>query len=268
MRKFLALMAAGGIALGLGVPVEAQDGPMYTTVSAIEVAPGHVEDFAAQVRAVAEAAEAAGLGEEFRWDVYAWDNTFYFLNWAESLSVLEDQDRMMREFQGTEQMDEVMAAFEAVGDLDWRGGNTTVARGRPELSYMPANPAMAEGEHGGVYVLEQWPLPSAGPAFEESVKDIMGMLAEMGGPYPVFVSQDVIGDGNYTFAVPFDDLASFYGENSLEAGLQASGMAEAWGAHVAEHQQLLADVESWHVMYRPDLSFRPDLAAAGATGGN
>lgn len=58
-------------------------------------------------------------------------------------------------------------------------------------------------------------------------------------------------------AVPFESMSSFYGENSLEQGLAQSGMGPRWGEHQAAHRRMLSDIESFHVLYLPEHSYRP-----------
>lgn len=257
MRTWTPAVAATVLALGITAPASGQeDVPSYVEVSQIEFAPADADGFLEMVKTVRDAAVEAELDARFAWDVYRWDNTVYFVTWHESLVNFEDPEAFVRAFQATSVADRVMAAFERSMAFQPRSGRNEVSRSRPDLSYMPASPAMAEGEHAGVYVIRQWPAgdPSA---YEESVKDFMGMLTEMGAPYPVFISQNVIGRGGFTLAIPFDDMSSFYGENSLEQGLEETGMAPRWMEHQAEHRQLISDSESLHVMYLPEHSYRP-----------
>jgi len=257
MRMWTTAVAATILALGITAPALGQeDGPEYVQVSQIEFAPADADGFLEMVKTVRDAAVEASLDTRFAWDVYRWDNTVYFVTWHESLVDFEDPEAFVRAFQETGVADRVMAAFERSMAFQPRSGRNEVSRERPDLSYMPASPIVAAGEHGGVLVLRQW--PSGDPAaYEESIKDFMGMLTEMGAPYPVFTSQNMIGTGGFTIAVPFDDLASFYGENSLERGLEESGMTARWMEHQTAHRTLLTDAESFHVMYLPEHSYRP-----------
>ncbi len=229
-------------------------------VATLEFAPADIDPFLEQVRIVRGAASDVGLDERFRWDAYRWDNTVYFVSWHESLVDLEDQNAMIAAFQGTDAFEVVMGAFEKANALQAIANDTEILMQRPDLSYMPAEPAVELGAHGGLYLVEQWPIAARRGDFEESVKNLLGMLAEMKGGYPVIVSQTVAGDGSVNFAVVFDDLSTFYGEGSLERGLADAGMAEAWATHATAHQQLIARSRSQFAMYLPGYSYRPDLA--------
>jgi len=257
MRKWTPAFAAAVLALGIAAPALGQeDGPQYMEVSALRFTPADAEGFLEIVKTVRDAAVEAELDPRFAWDAYRRDNIVYFVTWHESLVDFEDPEAFVRAFQGTSVEDRVMAAFERSTAFHVRQGSSEISRARPDLSYMPETPAMAEGEHGGVFVLRQWPMGDMA-AYEESIKDFMGMLTEMSGPYPVLLSQNLIGRGGYVIAVPFDDLGSFYGPSSLTAGLEASGMTARWREHEAAHRQLVSDVESFHVMYLPEHSYRP-----------
>ncbi len=258
MRRTAPAFAAMALALGLTTPLIAQEDaePGYVEVSQLELAPADVDGFLDMVKTVRDAAVETSLDARFAWDVYRRDNRIYFVSWHQSMVDFEDPEAFVRAFQGTSVANRVMAAFERTNSMHFQDGLSEVSRARPDMSYMPASPAMMEGEQGGVYVLRQWPAGDD-QAYEESVKDFMGMLTEMGGPYPVFVSQNMIGKGGYIIAVPFDNLANFYGANSLQTGLAASGMASRWAEHEAAHQKLLSDVESFEVMYLPEHSYRP-----------
>lgn len=258
MRRWTPALAVAVLAIGSATPVLAQDeGPTYTEVTSLDFAPADIDAFLDAVKTVRDAAVEVGLDASFAWDMYRWDNTLFFLTWHDSMVDFEDPEAFARAFQGTPAESRVMAAFQATTGLHINEGMNEVSLARPDLSYMPAEPAVERGQQGGVYVMRQWPNGDA-EAYGESIKDFMGMLTEMGAPYPVFVSQNVIGRGGFMIAVPFDNLSNFYGANSLEEGLTASGMGARWGEHEREHRQLISDTESRIVMYLPDHSYRPE----------
>lgn len=258
MRRCSSLFAAAVFALGVAAPVFAQEeGPTFIEVSQVELAPADADAFLEAVKTVRDAAVEIGLDPDFAWDVYRWDNTIYFVSWHESMSVFEDPEAFARAFAGTPVESRVMAAFESANSLDFRSGSNAVSRGRPDLGFVPAESAVTPGEHGGVYVLQQWPAGNP-QAYEESIRGFMGMLAEMGGIYPVYVSQNVIGDGGYAIVVPFDDLSSFYGENSLQARLENSPIGPRWQEHGQSHAELLNRSQSFHLLYMPEHSYTPE----------
>jgi len=257
MQRRLFPISAAVLGLALAAPAVAQQAPPYLVTSRVEFAPEDAEAFARQVAIVRDAAAEIHLDARFAWNVYRWDNTFYFVSQEETLANLEDPEAMGRAFQGTPVQDRVFGAFEKAGALQALSGSSSVWRPRPELGYVPANPAMAQGQQGGAYVIQQWPKGTSEQAFDESAKGLMAMLGEMDGPYPVIVLQNVVGDGGMEFVVLFDDLANFYGANSLEAGLRSSGMGDRWAQAEAAHRKLLSRTESRLLMYVPQLSYQP-----------
>ncbi len=267
MRKLLSLAALSALLLAFATPVIAQEGSMFVQVSSVELAPADADMFLEQVKVVRDAAIETNLDPKYRWDVYRWDNTLYFVSWHETLANLDDPQAFMQEFQGTSAADRVMAAFNKANALHSVSSSSSISMSRPDLSYMPAASAVQPGQHGGIYVIEQWPKGDQYQAFEASVKKIMGMLGEMGGVYPVFTSMDVVGDGGVTFAIPFDNMSNFYGANSLERRLEATGKSAAWGELTRAHQKMLNRTHSQFGMYLPEHSYRPDLADT-PTGGN
>lgn len=259
MRTWTPGITAAVLALGVAAPTLAQEeqAPPYVEVTQLRFSPADAEGFLDMVKTVRDAAVEARLDPGFAWDTYRRDNIVYFVTFHESMADFEDPEAFVRAFEGTSVADRVMAAFERSMAYQVREGLNEVSRTRPDLGYVPATPAVAPGEQEGVFILRQWPAGDM-QAYEESLKDFMGMLTEMGAPYPVVVNQNLIGKGGYVIAVLFDDLGSFYGPNSLEEGLAASGMAARWGEHQTAHRQLVSDVTTFHVMYLPEHSYRPE----------
>ncbi|MGH7540473.1 MAG: hypothetical protein ACRELC_05700 [Gemmatimonadota bacterium] len=270
MRKVLAPLAGGALALALLTPVYAQEAagqetqeaaPSYIVVTALEVAPPDAEAFADLVRDVRTAAEAADLPAEFRWDMYRKDDVFYLVSWRPDMASFDDPEAFMRAFQGTPQASRVQAAMERAQGLRVTA-RSSVSRSVPEWSYMPASAVLAEGEHGGVFVISNWTAGSE-EAYDASTKAIMAMLGEIGYPYPVFVSRVILGEETVDFAIPFDTPGNFYGQHSVFALLEQAGRTADWESLMGERRSLLARTETLMVFYAPELSYRPDLSMAG-----
>jgi len=255
MRRYYAfLMVVAFAFLGIA-PAIAQDAPSYTTVQEMEMAPGDAEVLAAQVKIVAEAAAEANIGPDFAWNVYRWDNTFWFVSSSPSLADLEDPEAMARAFQGTSVEAKVFAAFERVNGLTVLSSNTEVMQVDPEMGYAPANPAL-EGGSGGAMIIEQWVKADQRAAFNESTKAFMAFLAEVGGPYPVLFAEDIVGDGGVSFIVIFDNLSNFFGKNSMES-LVGENATPDLVAGMAAHARTISREESQLMNYLPDLSYQP-----------
>lgn len=258
MRRLTTFLGAAAILAAFALPATAQEGPPpFTSVSAVELAPADAEVFAEQVRIVKEAAEEIGLDAAFAWNTYRWDNTFWFVSSNPTLADLEDPNAMAAAFQGTAAEGRVMAAFETAGGLTPLSSDTQVLRINPELSYMPEETAFGEEGPAGVYIIEQWVKGSARSDWEASTTELMGILGAIGGGYPVIVAEDLIGDGGMSFVVIFDDLATFYGEGSLENALAGTGHEEHWAEVAERHAGTLSRSSSQMMMRLPNLSYQP-----------
>lgn len=255
MRKLSVALAAVAFVLATS-PAVAQEEVPFTVVSEMELAPEDANAFMEQVGIVAEAAAEIGLDGRFAWNLYRWDNTFWFVGSESTLANMEDQEAMVREFMGTSVEAKVMAAFQAVGSMNILSGNTEVLRVDPELSYQPENPQIGDGA-GGAFIVEEWVKGDAIEAWNESVADFMGAAREVGLPYPILVAQDIIGDGNMSFVVLFDTLENFYGKNSFERLLADSPAAAGMAESQAAHSKLIARSVSKHMMRLPAMSYQP-----------
>ena len=257
MRRLSALLAAV-IFVAAASQTAAQENPPFTIVSELELAPAHAEAFVEQVQIVAEAAAEIGLDGRFSWNLYRWDNTFWFVSSESTLANLEDTQAMFRAFQGTSVESEVMAAFQAVGAMDILSSDMEVLRIIPDMSYQPENPAFGDDGPMGAYIVEEWVMGDSREAWNESVADFMGMVREVGLPYPILVAEDIVGDGNMSFVVLFDSLENFYGKNSMERLMAdhpgAANMAEGSAAHA----KLVSRMESRQIIRLPNASYQAE----------
>lgn len=256
MRKLSPLLAVLALLCSAATPSFAQEDVPFTVVQQLELAASDAEAFADQVAIVAEAAAEADIGSEFAWNVYRFDNTFMFVTSTPTLATLEDPEAMARAFEGTSVAGKVMNAMQAAGRLNVLSSSMEVVRVKPELSYQPANSAVAPGSAGGVLLIEEWVKGDQRGAWEESVKNFMAWMTEAGGVYPVLVTEDVIGNGGNTFVVIFDNLANFYGKNSMEALVERAA-TEDMAAAQAAHARTVSRSVSQVTAYLPDLSYQP-----------
>jgi hypothetical protein len=121
-------------------------------------------------------------------------------------------------------------------------------------SYAPADSTFEEPSFAERH--DFWVKPGMNEAFEEVVKSIMAFQAELGSPYPVNGYRTQFGDtGRITFLVTNDGWADFYGKNSMEARLEATGKGAKWEAIMAELRDCITAYESSHMEYIADLSY-------------
>ena len=255
MRRLPAVLAAAAVLIA-APPILAQEEVPYTVVSEMELAPEDATAFVEQVTIVAKAAAEIGLDPRFNWNLYRWDNTFWFVGNESTLANLEDPEAMFREFGGTSVEADVMAAVAAVGGMNVLSAETEILRVNPDLSYQPDTPPFGEDGPQGVFIAEQWVKGDSREAFYESVSSFTEMLGEMGMPYPVLVAEDIVGDGNVSFVVIFDSIENFYGKNSMANLVTGSDLGARMAAGEAAHSKLISRVASQMMIRLPDASYQ------------
>ncbi len=272
----LAVLAVAVLALAAGAPPataqedpapadrQQADRPDYVVVTWFEVAPPDADAFRAAVRDVRQTAVDAGIPSDFRWDIYARDNTYVFVSWREAMADFDDPDAFMRQFEG-EHAERLGEIFESFGDVQ-ATALTNVLRPRPDWSHTPDETPVTMGQHAGVFVISHWPGRTTPDAFEASAKRVVAFVGEVGYPYPVQAYQVMLGDEHVEFVIPFDDPAELYGANALQPLVEAAGRADEWEGILRDHRALLADMDSQILFYLPDLSYRPDLQVASEGG--
>ena len=99
----------------------------------------------------------------------------------------------------------------------------------PEWTYWPQEGGVVPGEHAGLMIFQDWVRFGSLQAYDGNTKELIGMIAESGFPYPVIGHRTVIGEGGVTsFVVLHDGLDQFYGEKALVNYLTEAGLAEKW----------------------------------------
>lgn len=240
---------------------QAEQGP-YLLVTHYQVPPAQAERFVEGAELVREAARQADLDpEEHGWSIWRQGDDFYLTEVRDDLSTVEDPGRFMRQFEGTpgeQTLERAFGSFEGV-DLE---AESYIGRLRPEWAYVPEQPAV-QGEPGGAFVIREWVRVGVEEELGQSQQRLVNLLREISFPYEVQAYQTVVGDlGRLEIVIFFDDLARFYGENSLQTLLEAAGRAEAWGETMQERDRLIRKVETFPVFYVSELSY----PAAGEAG--
>lgn len=240
----------------------------YVFVQKFQVAPGDAATFLEAARMAVQAAGQADLARQYGWALYRDGFDFYLVEWPGSMAYFDDPQQWMRQFEGTPGHGTLMAALAMFEEVDM-SSTSWVEATEPEWSYMPENPAVGPGDYRGVYVVQDWVRFGHQQAFAENTKAIMGLLGEVGYPYPVFGHRGVIADGGQvTFVVVHDGLDRFYGQNSLERLLAAAGKAEEWGRLMEARSPMLRKVASFTAAYLPEHSYEPGTETGAMGGGN
>lgn len=235
----------------------------YLIITHYQVALSDAQTFTRNAETIREAAEQAGLGAEFGWTLWRDGDDFFLASPRESLSSLEDPEAFMRQFEGTPGQQTLERAFQGFEGLDMQA-NSYVVRSRPEWSYEPERPAL-QGDPGGAYVIREWTEVGSEEELAQNQERLVRVLREVDFPYPAQVYQVVVGDlGRLETVVLFDDLARFYGENSLESLLEATGQGQAWGNVMETRQDFVRKLETFTIQYVPDASYNVGTETAGA----
>lgn len=265
MRRITTTLATSSVALvavAATVPFQRalaqEDGaPTLVTIQAFEVAPADMSAFEDAVGKIVEAAGQAELEPRFRWGVYQKDDTYYVVDWPESMADFDDQDEWYRQYQGTPGEATLNEAFEAMAELD-AAHDMWVDEELAELAYEPPQP-MEFGDQGGVWIATEWVRMGQEEAIAENTRRVTALLEEIGFEYPVIFHRTRVGQGGrLSVIVPYDTQANLYGSKSLEAALAASEAGPRWGQLMQERNALLRDMESGLYVYRADLSYMPE----------
>jgi hypothetical protein len=254
-RPAFAFLATAALCIAGIHPAWAQgEAPNLVSVGTLSVDPADSGEFTELVTKVVEAARMSDLDPKYRWAVYQVGNDFHFVTWPENWASLDDSGAWVREVSAGEGGALMQEAFEEL----WVTANSHMAAQVDEWSYVPEEGLQA-GDHTGAVMFRAWVRPGRAEEYSENTAGIMTMLDEMDFPYPVYGHRVLMGDENLTyFVVLHDGLSSFYGDNSFEAFLEATGMGEAWGEHMSARNELIYATDFWQSTWRRDMSYMPD----------
>ncbi len=238
-------------------------GPQYREITEFEVSPADAAAFEMAIEKIVSAAEQAGLSADFGWLVVRDGSDFTLVYPFESMAYFDDEEVWMRQFQGTPGEATIMEAFGDFTGLNYTS-SSHVIKVHPEHNYRPAtlieNPSY-------VHVIRNWVAPGQQEAHSENTGKLMAIIEEIGFPYQVYAFEGVIGDGGLrSYVIPFDDMASFYGDNSMGAYLAQHEKAEEWEALLGERMKLLRDSEDFDAEVVPGMTYMPESEMADAGG--
>ena len=265
----LALVAAVGRSNALAQDAEYSApetaGPQYREINEFSVSPGDAAAFEATIEKIVAAAEQAGLSADFGWLFFRDGSDFTLVYPFENMAYFDDEEVWMRQFQGTPGEATLMEAFGDFTGLDYSSANHIIKL-NPEHSYRPATPIE---NPNWVHVVRNWVAPGRQEAHSENTVKLMALIEEVGWPYEVYAFNGVIGDGGLrSYVIPFDNKASFYGDNSLGAFLAQHEKAEEWEAVLGERQKLLRDSDDFDTELVPGMTYMPEAEMADAGGSN
>lgn len=255
MKKFIPSLLAMGALVFLAPPTGAQEeAPQLVSIGTLTVVPSQVEEFAAVVTKVVEAAKMSNLDAKHGWATYQDGNDFHIVSWPENWAQLDDPNAFMREIgegEGGALMQEAFTEFEEL----WVTSKSQMAVHVEEWSYEPEN-GLQGGEHTGAVVFQTWVRPGMNEEYSENTAAVMGLMSEIGFPYPIYGHRVAMGDENLTFFVVLHDgLSDFYGANSFGALIEAAGIGERWSEVFDARSGLTYDNDNYQLGWRQDLSY-------------
>jgi hypothetical protein len=238
-------------------------GPQYREITEFEVSPGDAAAFEMAIEKIVAAAEQAGLSADFGWLVVRDGSDFTLVFPFESMAYFDDEEVWMRQFQGTPGEATLMEAFGDFTGLNYSSASHVI-KVNPEHSYRPATPIENPSY---VHVIRNWVAPGQQEAHSENTVKLMAIIEEIGFPYEVYAFEGVIGDGGLrSYVIPFDNMASFYGDNSMGAYLAQHEKAEEWEALLGKRMKLLRDSEDFDAEVVPGMTYMPEAEMADAGG--
>lgn len=230
------------------------EGPMYSQVVEFDVSPGHAATFEMTMEKIVEAARLADLSVDYGWMFFRNGTKFTLVYPVENMAYFDDQDQWMRQFMGTPGEATLMEAFEMFGELDY-SSKSMIHKVNTAHSYEPPNP-IENPNHVMVYA--NWVKPGKQEAHAENTAALMKIISDVGWRYAVHAFDGVIGDGGVRlYVVPFDDMATFYGEGSLAAYLAQHEKGEEWEALMGERMKLVRAMDSWEEEAVPGMTYMP-----------
>ena len=148
-------------------------------------------------------------------------------------------------------MQEAFAEFE---DL-WVTSTSQMAVHVEDWSYEPEG-GLEAGTQTGAVVFQTWVRPGMNEEYSENTEAVMGLMKEIGYPYPIYGHRVAMGDENLTFFVVLHDgLSDFYGAKSFGALIEASGAGERVSEVFEARGALTYNNDSYQVEWRRDLSY-------------
>jgi hypothetical protein len=258
LRRTFSLLAASALALTATAPVHAQEGETtYVVATSYDVAPADAAAFEDVVMKVKQAAEEANLGYDFRWAVHQNGSAYEFVGWRTSMASFDDPNRFIDAIGGTAGEATLQEAFAMFAQLDIPTDMEVFVQ-VPEWTYWPGEGGVVPGEHAGLMIFRDWVKFASNQAFDENSRQLIGMLQEVGFPYPVIGQRSVIGEGGVAaFVLLHDGLDQFYGEKDLGKYLVDAGVGEKWGELIAARGAMMRKSMNYPTIFRPDLSYLP-----------
>jgi hypothetical protein len=233
----------------------ADEGPMFSQIMEFDVSPADAAGFEMAMEKIVEAAKLADLSANYGWMFFRNGSQFTLVYPVESMAYFDDEDKWMRQFSDTPGEATLMEAFGMFDELDY-SSTSSIQKRNAAHSYEPPNPIE---NPNNVMVYVNWLKPGKQEAHAENTAALMQIISDVQWRYAVHAFDGVIGDGGLrVYVVPFDDMATFYGEGSLPAYLAQHEKAEEWEALMGKRMKLVRAMDSQDHAFVPTMTYMPE----------
>ncbi|MFQ5778613.1 MAG: hypothetical protein ACE5IP_11470 [Terriglobia bacterium] len=247
-------------------PTEENEAARRLLVYRFQVEPAKFQQFEEAMRDWVEAAEEAGLGEEFAWEVSQSDPFTYWM--FQPLTDFRRLDATSNYAQELHQRVNAALDAERMRDLQarlWpaiRKADGWVVESVANFDYEPAEYAGGEPQFAHIDVEQVRPERVAD--YERLLERLGEILRQAGYPHPMRVYRNVTGPQN-TYYIVFaaadrEELFEHY--RYAEEVIPQTVGAEAWRELIGQWAATLVEFEHYDEIMRPDLSFQPSFAEA------
>jgi hypothetical protein len=233
---------------------EAERGQLWD-VQIIKVRPDHMDEFMGTAAMVKEAAEAANLDAKYAWYMWMQDFEVAIASPAPDMATFDDPTAWMRAFAGTPGEAMVTQAMNTFNnEIAAQPGTREVWEHVGAWSFAPAEPSFETPSYAERH--DFWIKPGMAEAFDGVAKDIMAFFADMGGIYPINGYRIHFGDaGRVSFLVFNDGWGDFYGANSMEGALEATGKTAEWEALMTKLRDCITNSETSQMEHLAELTY-------------
>ena len=260
MRRSLTALACLAFLAGGWTSVLAQDaeyatyeGPMFREIIDFDVSPGDAAAFEMAMERIVEAAGQAELAANYGWMFFRDGNTFHLVYPVENMAYYDDEEQWMRQFADTPGQATLQEAFTMLGDLDY-SSESHILKVNPEHTYE----SPTEIEPNYVMVYRNWLKPGKQEEHAENTKALMQIISDVEWRYDVVAFDGFIGDGGLrVYVVPFDDMATYFGDGSLPAALAQHERSEDWAALMGARQKLIRKSDNFDAEFMPNATYMP-----------
>ena len=257
LRPFLtvALLVAAAMPY-TAVAQEASPGGQKLNVAMFRVLPADVVQFEAAVEKLVAAAQEINLDAGYGW--FYWNDLFdYSLVYPfENMAYWDDPEQWVRQFQGTSAEAKMNELFEEYATISMEVTANEILETVPNWSYLLEEAASSE-QSAFIEVTDIWIKSGKDMEWDALAQEYAALLAEIDYPYPTIGYRVMFGGaGRMIYVTLYDSREAFYGTNSLDRLIEATGQTAAWSDIVEKYVAMAVRQEARHAIAKPNMGYR------------